>query len=103
MIRLPPRSTLFPYTTLFRSHRDLGTGYVRHDEVDQAAPGGQTGGHGVDGGWGPRSDVHEELRPHRVVRFLQRLRLLPDHGESFLRPHGADGKIDEDRGDPVAH
>src|SRR5436305_8064398 len=24
MIRRPPRSTLFPYTTLFRSHRRLG-------------------------------------------------------------------------------
>src|SRR2546430_12464245 len=24
MIRRPPRSTLFPYTTLFRSDRDLG-------------------------------------------------------------------------------
>src|SRR5256885_2858770 len=23
MIRRPPRSTLFPYTTLFRSHRDV--------------------------------------------------------------------------------
>src|SRR5256885_7215396 len=33
MIRRPPRSTLFPYTTLFRSARDLGrrraTGAVR--------------------------------------------------------------------------
>src|SRR3712207_9447858 len=32
MIRRPPRSTLFPYTTLFRSHhqgvRDLGQGLV---------------------------------------------------------------------------
>src|SRR5690348_18071241 len=26
MIRRPPRSTLFPYTTLFRSHRQRGTG-----------------------------------------------------------------------------
>src|SRR5260370_18168923 len=26
MIRRPPRSTLFPYTTLFRSHQCLGTG-----------------------------------------------------------------------------
>src|SRR3712207_7872193 len=26
MIRRPPRSTLFPYTTLFRSHRDLRPG-----------------------------------------------------------------------------
>src|SRR2546428_5846386 len=25
MIRRPPRSTLFPYTTLFRSHPDWGT------------------------------------------------------------------------------
>src|SRR5947208_4858264 len=34
MIRRPPRSTLFPYTTLFRSHRlrglDLGAAGVRH-------------------------------------------------------------------------
>src|SRR5437870_12300919 len=45
MIRRPPRSTLFPYTTLFRSRafaalRTLGTGLVRvearqaHDLVD---------------------------------------------------------------------
>src|SRR3712207_9196225 len=26
MIRRPPRSTLFPYTTLFRSRRPVGTG-----------------------------------------------------------------------------
>src|SRR5256885_3562333 len=26
MIRRPPRSTLFPYTTLFRSHRPAGRG-----------------------------------------------------------------------------
>src|SRR5439155_17253330 len=26
MIRRPPRSTLFPYTTLFRSHQCLGVG-----------------------------------------------------------------------------
>src|SRR2546430_11349580 len=27
MIRRPPRSTLFPYTTLFRSHLVFATGY----------------------------------------------------------------------------
>src|SRR2546429_4681294 len=40
MIRRPPRSTLFPYTTLFRSvvalaelvrHRPVGQGIVAHD------------------------------------------------------------------------
>src|SRR3712207_8444469 len=40
MIRRPPRSTLFPYTTLFRS-RELGAGQqardrVRRTEVDDA-------------------------------------------------------------------
>src|SRR3712207_8381673 len=31
MIRLPPRATLFPYTTLFRSHRLL------RDQLDRTA------------------------------------------------------------------
>src|SRR3712207_7516304 len=37
MIRRPPRSTLFPYTTLFRSwkHYDLGHGYCTYDFFDQ--------------------------------------------------------------------
>src|SRR3712207_7087849 len=34
MIRRPPRSTLFPYTTLFRSLRDDVV--VRHDEAVRA-------------------------------------------------------------------
>src|SRR5687767_15333101 len=32
MIRRPPRSTLFPYTTLFRSHQRLGAGEL--DRLD---------------------------------------------------------------------
>src|SRR2546427_1820452 len=49
MIRRPPRSTLFPYTTLFRSHR--------HDREQRGAP------HAVDCTAGERdpsdgSDVH---------------------------------------------
>src|SRR3712207_9305524 len=34
MIRRPPRSTLLPYTTLFRSHQRVRVG---GDEVDRAA------------------------------------------------------------------
>src|SRR3712207_8655452 len=53
MIRRPPRSTLFPYTTLFRSHRDrvvevaeqqrVGdeAGLVADGHVDLAQPLGQ--------------------------------------------------------------
>src|SRR3712207_8030062 len=49
MIRRPPRSTLFPYTTLFRSHAGKPievkgldelvrrTGFLRHEELDRAS------------------------------------------------------------------
>src|SRR5438270_4380524 len=33
MIRRPPRSTLFPYTTLFRSHQQIAADQVRETEV----------------------------------------------------------------------
>src|SRR3712207_8619179 len=49
MIRRPPRSTLFPYTTLFRSRRELGPGgehrqyrefrYSAHQEPEQLERG----------------------------------------------------------------
>src|SRR2546426_12695392 len=36
MIRRPPRSTLFPYTTLFRSFREEGYGVTEADTGDRA-------------------------------------------------------------------
>src|SRR3712207_235330 len=41
MIRRPPRSTLFPYTTLFRSY--LPPGDCRHSGYQPRVPGGQPG------------------------------------------------------------
>src|SRR5256885_9393408 len=49
MIRRPPRSTLFPYTTLFRSvarlgrleRRAVGRGDLELDAVDRLADGGR--------------------------------------------------------------
>src|SRR5436309_9878563 len=38
MIRRPPRSTLFPYTTLFRSIRDCD---LKRDTFRSGGPGGQ--------------------------------------------------------------
>src|SRR2546430_11824814 len=35
MIRRPPRSTLFPYTTLFRSSYEIGVSYVVHNASAQ--------------------------------------------------------------------
>src|SRR2546430_11342236 len=38
MIRRPPRSTLFPYTTLFRSHSDAGQQERVARVIDPAQP-----------------------------------------------------------------
>src|SRR5256885_8730449 len=40
MIRRPPRSTLFPYTTLFRSGLDQERQHERHDQEDWQLPEG---------------------------------------------------------------
>src|SRR3712207_7386528 len=40
MIRRPPRSTLFPYTTLFRSRLGAGQPHPLHARGDRELPGG---------------------------------------------------------------
>src|SRR5437773_5654363 len=81
MIRRPPRSTLFPYTTLFRSQVVEPEGRVRaqdhqvavgkvhhpHDAEDEIKPGGRQRVHG------DRSEEHtSELQSHHdlVCRLL---------------------------------
>src|SRR5438093_6444513 len=57
MIRRPPRSTLFPYTTLFRSERlrELGV----EIEVRKIAPGDYVLGHNLLArSFAPRSEEH---------------------------------------------
>src|SRR5687768_18601223 len=75
MIRRPPRSTLFPYTTLFRSaHQRLvrpagrgdrpAPGWPAHDALGRAAD---------DAGAGRRSEEHTselQSRLHLVCRLL---------------------------------
>src|SRR3712207_8888831 len=55
MIRRPPRSTLFPYTTLFRSHEEAEDETVEGERLDQP-------------------DADEEPGPHLILR----LRLTAD-------------------------
>src|SRR2546422_7775701 len=38
MIRRPPRSTLFPYTTLFRSRHTVGVDVVHEARLERSAP-----------------------------------------------------------------
>src|SRR2546429_7409917 len=51
MIRRPPRSTLFPYTTLFRSEQEVERADQREgeDEARQADEGNRDGAEGEDG------------------------------------------------------
>src|SRR2546430_6019467 len=98
MIRRPPRSTLFPYTTLFRSHGDVFTG---RDESDRA--GGYPSGTGAEDssrlsyrrlgertraglriGAGPRSEEHTselQSQSNLVCRLLleKKKKKLPIH------------------------
>src|SRR5258708_17221275 len=57
MIRRPPRSTLFPYTTLFRSLGNRGFVVIEHllDLVDDFDSGSRTG----------LVDAHEHLQEDR--------------------------------------
>src|SRR5690349_22160121 len=38
MLRRPPRSTLFPYTTLFRSQAAIGEPLIDHRQIVERAP-----------------------------------------------------------------
>src|SRR3712207_8309002 len=84
MIRRPPRSTLFPYTTLFRSASDPTTGQgivafviLRGDAAEQYGDSGEDlvqtlRGH-VAHDIGPRSEEHTselQSRQYLVCRLL---------------------------------
>src|SRR3989442_8544041 len=78
MIRRPPRSTLFPYTTLFRSpleHRHRGRLHLQleRDEERQPLRLGVGRRHRGEGVAVLRSEEHTselQSRPHLVCRLL---------------------------------
>src|SRR2546427_12965741 len=82
MIRRPPRSTLFPYTTLFRSPRAWREGNVDLERREHVAPGGgrqlerQTRGAARHGDDPPEESA--ALSPRDVVAGRDRRRRVPD-------------------------
>src|SRR5260370_26227802 len=76
MIRRPPRSTLFPYTTLFRSHERADGG----PQKNRGGPGGGRPPAGLQAalllvtrnGWGRSEEHTSELQSHLnlVCRLL---------------------------------
>src|SRR3712207_8874151 len=94
MIRRPPRSTLFPYTTLFRSPRNLAkVGYATNPLADGSLEGWQTVSVPLtsmtldalaDSGLGKRSEEHTselQSRQYLVCRLLlekKKFKTTPD-------------------------
>src|SRR5262245_63902763 len=82
MIRHPPRSTLFPYTTLFRSLHGHGRGPTLRLLQEEAVHGRlpREGRRGV-------APLPEELMPHRPAEQRQRpdLRLRSEEHTSELQ------------------
>src|SRR3989442_5927382 len=77
MIRRPPRSTLFPYTTLFRSHPRfnllLETVFYRNEEVIAPHTTQWSSTLLLNPGFRWRSEEHTselQSRPHLVCRLL---------------------------------
>src|SRR3712207_7666025 len=89
MIRRPPRSTLFPYATLFRSRRpaaaprgDRGHGGVARGggAREEAEPAGEAAGQRPDRAGGRRSEEHKaETQSRQYFVF----RLFPEKKKTF--------------------
>src|SRR2546430_8091683 len=75
MIRRPPRSTLFPYTTLFRSRERAGVpaSFIQGPDRPPAAGVGPTGDHGLCAAAAKRSEEHTselQSQSNLVCRLL---------------------------------
>src|SRR5687767_15734468 len=73
MIRRPPRSTLFPYTTLFRSRDDTGAGNGHHCVHERRR---EILDHGGSLGWGVEFHPHRPERSEEHTSELQSLAYL---------------------------
>src|SRR2546430_14957030 len=94
MIRRPPRSTLFPYTTLFRSHRKSIT--MEEDKSQPPTPDGSglpvnfgQVGPGIYRASYPQAAHFSALQPLKLKTIITFVPgdILPDY-QSFMRSEG---------------
>src|SRR5260370_25974491 len=92
MIRRPPRSTLFPYTTLFRSHIEPPTLHVRSPLCDSRDPAATLFQRKRVAQRGDRSEEHtSELQSHLnlVCRLLLEKKKKKNTSQHYARQHVA--------------
>src|SRR3712207_9431923 len=92
MIRRPPRSTLFPYTTLFRSgaqQRQQRAGGGQHDVAGEAVL--QQPGLGLEGGGEEPVGGHEEDGERRGRPERRGIAAGGEGGDLGARPPGVGG------------
>src|SRR5258706_2489289 len=82
MIRRPPRSTLFPYTTLFRS---LEVAFVAADRASCRRAGGKHFRYALGGERGVRAEVPLDLES--VAPGLRRPVTVGEHGNASRNLH----------------
>src|SRR2546422_4931603 len=83
MIRRPPRSTLFPYTTLFRSHVPLAA--EDESRVGDAGVARRVDARRLDVGEDPRSHLDHPALPARRHHGRLHARPRPRHSLKNLR------------------
>src|SRR2546425_6498068 len=76
MIRRPPRSTLFPYTTLFRSQRALQVAGLRHVDELGVILGGARLGEELEAAPGVARRVRQHVREDRSEEHTSELQSL---------------------------
>src|SRR2546429_1145929 len=88
MIRRPPRSTLFPYTTLFRSRRERRTGSSRRSPRPSGCPAGRSEEHTSE----LQSRLHlvcrlllEKKKQITTQVYLRGIKVMQDHESSIVR------------------
>src|SRR3712207_5438287 len=92
MIRRPPRSTLFPYTTLFRSARTFGIGISTVKRYATKAQRGEPLEPGKAPGKRPKMDerlrklLEKDLNERPFVTLKERCDYIRGHKRSFGEP-----------------
>src|SRR2546426_3545546 len=93
MIRRPPRSTLFPYTTLFRSHRERSASLPGDARATEHLPRWRSGAVAAVGA-GCRSDV--TLRDRKSTR-LNSSHLVISYAVFCLKKKKKNKTIEQDK------